>query len=278
MISIKLLLYILAIPVVLVLTQDLLLFSGALLSRTRKWRRKKFLVPDGTLQHKLLCEGSITLDVWEKAPNPGVQPLPFVMLIFHGHTDSMEKYTFLQTWAAELGITSYGLDYRGYGNSTGWPSEKTLNADCTAFYKFVAERTNVAPQQVIILGYSFGCVPAAFVAQLHQVKALILLSAFTSVMDIVKQHPYVKYLAPFVWLKSSVIENVQRLHDTHLVVVNGGLDSPIPTEHAELLTQAYKGAYPPNLLLDTQSTPSAVFENQKDWITEILGQALMRAS
>ena len=104
--SIKLLIYILFFPIIVVLSQNLQLFPGAVLSKFRKLRGKSFEVPPDIVQHTVVTEDNVRLDVWEKLPLQEVQPQPFLALIFHGNAAPLYNFHLLQMWASELGIKS----------------------------------------------------------------------------------------------------------------------------------------------------------------------------
>lgn len=48
------------------------------------------------------------------------------------------------------------VGYRGYGHSTGIPSERGLELDADAIFKFAKEHPNINRNRIFILGRSLG--------------------------------------------------------------------------------------------------------------------------
>ena len=67
----------------------------------------------------------------------------------------------------------------GNGRSTGQPSEKALTDDATAAYDWLRSQ-GVAASKIVVLGQSLGNAPAAQLSAARPVRALVLVSPFTS--------------------------------------------------------------------------------------------------
>jgi hypothetical protein len=80
------------------------------------------------------------------------------------------------------GIGLIALSYRGYGGSTGSPSETGLIADGEAAYRFAAAR--YPAQRIVPFGESLGSGVAVALAAAHPVGGLILQAPFTSAADV----------------------------------------------------------------------------------------------
>jgi len=52
--------------------------------------------------------------------------------------------------------------FKGYGQSTGRPSEKNLYADIAAALKALETKCQIPPERVILYGQSIGTVPSGF--------------------------------------------------------------------------------------------------------------------
>lgn len=181
------------------------------------------------------------LEVWRHPPRRKSELSSYVAVIFHGNGGPVENFIFSQMWFAELGIASYDLDYRGFGRSGGWPSEKGIYRDSDAFWEYVVQRENLEPSQIIVLGISVGSGPAARIAALHQPKLLLLSSAFTDLKSAARAQPVLGVLAPFVWYKFPTIDYVRKLERTDLLLAHGLRDRIVPPNHSELLEDAYSG-------------------------------------
>ena len=57
---------------------------------------------------------------------------------------------------SRLGADAYLVDYRGYGDNPGKPTEENFAADAQSAWKFVTTTRHVKPSQVVLLGESLG--------------------------------------------------------------------------------------------------------------------------
>eukprot|EP00472_Partenskyella_glossopodia_P003037 CAMPEP_0197526054 /NCGR_PEP_ID=MMETSP1318-20131121/16098_1 /TAXON_ID=552666 /ORGANISM="Partenskyella glossopodia, Strain RCC365" /LENGTH=296 /DNA_ID=CAMNT_0043080007 /DNA_START=218 /DNA_END=1108 /DNA_ORIENTATION=+ len=75
------------------------------------------------------------------------------------------------------------LDYRGYGNSSGSPSETGLILDAKAALKYVTERAPVDSENILVFGRSLGGAVAIALAEKHQekIRGLIVENTFTCI-------------------------------------------------------------------------------------------------
>src|SRR6476646_2109507 len=107
--------------------------------------------------------------VWHVAPREG-QP---VFLYFHGNGD--ERFRALIADGSGL----VALSYRGYGGSSGRPTETGLLADAAAAYAFAIARYGT--ERIVLWGESLGSALAVALAAEKPVCNLVLEAPFTSV-------------------------------------------------------------------------------------------------
>jgi hypothetical protein len=106
----------------------------------------------------------------------------------HGNAGNLGHRVELAARLHQLGVNVFLFDYRGYGRSRGWPSERGLACDARAAYEFVRAQYGDAERPPILLhGQSLGGAVAARLALEKNVRGLILESAFTSVPDMARQ-------------------------------------------------------------------------------------------
>jgi hypothetical protein len=98
-----------------------------------------------------------------------------------------------------LEINVFIFDYRGYGKSEGWLSEKGTYLDGQAAYDWLKQKTPDKP--LILFGRSMGTAIATDIAVHNPAAALIFESGFTSITDMGKE------LFPF--LPVSLINSIQ---------------------------------------------------------------------
>jgi len=118
-------------------------------------------------------------------------------LIFylHGNGGNLLTWSDVAKYYNAIGYDVFILDYPGYGKSTGHvkATQQLFNAVNTA-YNFI--KPNYPENHIIILGYSIGTGPAAWLASQHHPQKLLLLAPYYSLPDMVQQ--YYPYLPAFV--------------------------------------------------------------------------------
>src|SRR6266567_6855688 len=116
--------------------------------------------------------------VWHVPPK-GDRP---VVLYFHGNGGSLAwRANRLRSFVAD-GTGLVALSYRGYGGSTGSPTETGLIADAEAVYAFAASR--YPAERISVWGESLGTGVSVVLAASHKIARLVLESPFTSAADI----------------------------------------------------------------------------------------------
>ena len=56
------------------------------------------------------------------------------------------------------------FDYRGYGKSTGHPTEENMYEDIHTVWKYLVDKEKVLPQNITLYGTSLGCAPVSWLA------------------------------------------------------------------------------------------------------------------
>ena len=85
------------------------------------------------------------------------------------------------------GLGAFIIDYRGYGQSEGKPSEKGLYMDAEAALDHMTSDLGLDPgEEIILFGRSLGVGVAVEMATRHRVRSVVLESGFTSVREMSK--------------------------------------------------------------------------------------------
>jgi uncharacterized protein len=122
----------------------------------------------------LTASDGVNIIAWHVPPRDG-KP---VILYFHGNGGALRYRVERFHKLISDGIGLVGLEYRGYGGSSGSPSEAGLIADAEAAYAFAAARYQV--QQLVPWGESLGSGVAVALAAEKPVGRVILETPFTS--------------------------------------------------------------------------------------------------
>ena len=116
--------------------------------------------------------------VWYVPPRQN-KPL---LLYLHGNGGALRYRVDRFRALVEDGTGLVALSYRGYGGSTGSPSEAGLIADGDAAYAFAAARAPA--ERIVMFGESLGSGITVALAVTHRVGGLVLEAPFTSAADI----------------------------------------------------------------------------------------------
>jgi len=277
---VNVLLYASGFAVLLLLSQNLHIFPGAVISKYQRLLGRRFGCPAGVQSHTITSEDGNRIEIWEMQGESqqnfriAHNGKPYIALIFHGNAAPMESFLLLQFWTAELGIKSYTFDYRGYGNSTGWPSEQGIYKDSDAFWRFVSEREDFQAENIIVIGYSVGGAPASRIANLHGVRLLLLISPFSSIKDVLRDQIMFRPMVPLLWSELSTVDNVNDLTKTGLIVVHGRKDTIVRPHHADRVVSAYRGDSNVTLIWDECGTHNTAFYSKRREVAAALASYL----
>lgn len=166
--------------------------------------------------------------VWHVPPK-GSRP---VILFFHGNGDFLAGRVprFRAVTADGTGLVA--LSYRGYGGSSGLPSEKGLLTDAASAYRFTAAKYEA--KRIVVWGFSLGTGPAVATAAEHPVGKLILEAPYTSTADVAAS---VMPIIPVRWLMRDQFRSDQRIGKmtAPLLVMHGARDPGIAIQFGERL-------------------------------------------
>ncbi|QOC21952.1 alpha/beta hydrolase [Wenzhouxiangella sp. AB-CW3] len=159
------------------------------------------------------------------------------LLFHHGNAGNIShRLDSLQIFH-DLGLEVLIFDYRGYGQSTGSPSEAGLYEDARAAWRWLLEEQGAEADQVILFGRSMGGAVAARLASEVEAAGLITESTFTSVPDIGAELYWwlpVRLLARLDFnAREAVAEAAMPV-----LVVHSPDDEIIPFEHGQRLYEA----------------------------------------
>ena len=131
--------------------------------------------------------GAVDLRVWEL--HGAARP---ALIYFGGNAEDVGA-NIADFDAAFPGHAVYLVNYRGYGGSTGRPSETALTADAEAVY----DSLRVAHDPIAVMGRSLGSGVAVTLAARRPVERLILVTPFDSIANVAADH--------FPWLPVRVL-------------------------------------------------------------------------
>jgi pimeloyl-ACP methyl ester carboxylesterase len=164
---------------------------------------------------------------------------PTLVLYFGGNAE--EVSWMLDVARAEASAVSWLLlDYRGYGQSAGSPSEKALVADALALYDYAAKLPGIDPKRIYAFGRSLGSGVAVALAAERPLAGVILVTPFDSLAAVARRY---YWYVPVDLLLRHRFDSMARAPQlkTPLLCLIAGHDEIIPPEHAERLYAAWGG-------------------------------------
>ncbi len=169
-----------------------------------------------------------TLKVWTAGPGRGP-----ALLYFGGNAEDVGAS--IGEYVVRLPDHSlYFVNYRGYGGSTGRPSEAALVGDAIALYDRLRERH----AEIAVVGRSLGSGVAAQLAASRDVARLVLVTPFDSLVNTARAH--------FRWLPVGLLmrdrfESASRAPAiaAEVLVVVADSDEVVPRARSDALIEAF---------------------------------------
>ncbi len=158
-----------------------------------------------------------------------------VFLYFHGNAEAAAQNLPLAESLHAHGLGVFLAEYRGYGGLQGSPSEDGLYADGEAALSELG-RSGVGAEHVVLVGRSLGSGVAVELATRRRVAALVLVSAYTSIVDMGRL--VAGPLAPLVVRdRFDSLSKIGRV-SAPIVLVHGSRDDVVPVEMGRRLADA----------------------------------------
>lgn len=180
-----------------------------------------------------------TLGAWY-VPALRVNSNGYTVLYCHGNAGDIGDRVGHVRELHRAGFDVMVFDYRGYGESTGLPSEKGTYADAKACWEHVVTGKGVSPERVVVYGHSLGGAVAANLAAGASPRLLVVEGAFTSAGDMAA--------GMFPWLPSRLLcrfkydtrEAVSRVN-CPVIVAHSRDDEMIPFAMGRRLFESARG-------------------------------------
>jgi fermentation-respiration switch protein FrsA (DUF1100 family) len=145
-----------------------------------------------------------------------------------------------------LGLNVFIIDYRGYGASSGKPSEDGTYQDALAAWHWLTQHQHLEPQRIVLFGESLGGSVAAWLAARHAPAGLVMYASFTSVPEMAQAlYP----IFPAARLTRYRYDTRAALGKVNcpLLILHSPEDEIIPFSHAQALLEA---AHEPKRLVE----------------------------
>jgi uncharacterized protein len=180
----------------------------------------------------------------------------FTILLSHGNAGNighrLDKIKILH----DIGLDVFIYDYRGYGKSKGFPSEKGFYRDIHGAYDYLVKEAGIPHEKIILYGESIGGAVSLELARSMPVAGLITENTFTSIKDMVKN------VFPFIphFIFSSRFDSADKIQHVHCskLIMHSVDDEIVPFSQGEKL---YSAAAQPKFFLRLRGGHNTAFLN-----------------
>jgi fermentation-respiration switch protein FrsA (DUF1100 family) len=166
---------------------------------------------------------------------PAAEGKPTI-LYFHGNAGEIGDRPLRFNYYHSRGFGVAYVSYRGYGGSTGSPTEQGLITDANTAYDWLIAK-GIAPQNIALLGESLGSGVAVQIAAQKQVGAVALNAPYTSTADVAAR---IYWWLPVQLLMKDQFKSIDFIAKVKvpLLFVHGDRDVLIPLEFGKRLFAA----------------------------------------
>lgn len=167
---------------------------------------------------------------------PSAEPRGTVLFL-HGNAGNISSRLDQVEFLNSLRLNILVIDYRGYGESEGQPSEAGTYRDAEAAWVYLTETRSLPAEEIVIFGRSLGGGVATWLAWKYPPRALILESTFASLTDVAAHH------YPFFPVRRLIqihYPSIERIPDIRvpLLIIHSPDDTLIPVENGHRLYAA----------------------------------------
>ncbi len=196
------------------------------------------------------------------------------VLFLHGNAGNISHRLDYLLMFNRMGHSTFIVDYRGYGRSSGTPSEEGTYRDAEAAWDYLRQARSVRQQDLVIVGESLGGGVATWLAARVAPRALLLFSTFTSVSDLGSEIYWFLPVRLINRIRYDNLRNLERI-SAPLFIAHSRDDEIVPYAHGRRL---FAAAREPKEFLEMRGSHNEglVFA-RKEWMAQ-LGSFLDRHS
>jgi uncharacterized protein len=158
------------------------------------------------------------------------------ILYLHGAGGNVGVLGYNEAWAKfrRLGLGVLAVDYRGFGESGGRPSEAGMYRDAAAAYTYLTGPLGVSATRIVVYGYSLGSAVAIDLATRVPAAGLIVEGALLSVPARgAELYPFL----PVAWLARNRFASVDKVGRVKMpkLFIHARDDNDVPIAHGRKL-------------------------------------------
>ena len=176
------------------------------------------------------------LSVWHLCPE---RPRASI-IYFHGNSGNLALFCDVLTDLYERRLQVMAIDYRGYGWSSGEPSEEGLYQDSLCAVQHFRDHLQIDGIPLVLWGRSLGGPVAAYAAGRCSPDGLVLETTFASKKTLLRAFPpKFRFFSLFSRCKFRTLRNLSD-YPGHVLVIHGDQDRTIPIEQGRHLLRGLR--------------------------------------
>ncbi len=159
------------------------------------------------------------------------------VIYFHGNGGNLGDAHPIARRFSSLNVNVLLVDYRGYGLSSGVPSEAGLYIDARTAYDYLTQERHITSDKIVIHGRSLGGGVSVQLASEVPCAGVILESTFTRLSDVAAEH--------YPWLPISLLlrprfDSIDKIASIRapILIAHSAQDTLIPISQAEEMIHA----------------------------------------
>ena len=177
---------------------------------------------------------------WHLQPGDG-GPARALIVYFHGNAGNLSMWAPVLADMAARGYAVIAFDYRGYGLSTGRPTEQGLYRDADAVVAYIAALPGPAAP-IVYWGRSLGTAVAAYAASRRRPAGIVLESGFSDARSALRASPLLAVLARLSTYGFGTAEFLRRVDPpVPALLLHGDRDTVVPYAEGRLLFDRITG-------------------------------------
>jgi fermentation-respiration switch protein FrsA (DUF1100 family) len=258
-----------------------LLFLALILCMLRWFEHRQVFIPSRSIHQTGAALGGAWEDIsfeatdgtklngWYFPAKTNSPSTPVAVLLCHGNAGNISHRLDYYDLLLQLGVSVFAFDYRGYGRSSGRPTEEGTYLDAVAAYRWLNDR-GFGTTNIIVLGESLGGAVATELALRAPLAGIILVSTFSSIPALGKElFPWL----PVNWMCTIRYDTSRKLPRLKIpaLLMHSRSDTLVGYHHAE---KNFAAANEPKSLWeiygDHNDTLSADLERYREGINQFL--------
>jgi len=187
-----------------------------------------------TVRLELQTDEGTTAAWYDPAPDASADNPAPLAVFFHGNAELVDQQQPILRLYRDMGVSVFMVEYRGYGDSDGTPSEKHIVGDTVALLNRVLDKPEIDRDRLVYHGRSIGAGFAAQVALRIEPRAMIVESTFKSIAGMAWRYG----IPPFLVRTPLRTERAFKQLDLPILIMHGKSDRIVPPGHSEALHAA----------------------------------------